>query len=77
MLLWEMRDMPKANGRKLKYNAEYDTANYRTVAFQVRRDSGILDALEACVGERGISKSDYIRSALIEKIAQDEAIWSV
>lgn len=69
--------MPKANDRKLKYNASYDAANYRTVAFQVKRDSGVVEALETCIREKGISKSDYIKAALIEKIAQDEAIWSV
>lgn len=69
--------MAKASTRKLIYNAKYDAQNYRTVAFQVRKDSGVLEALEACVRERGISKSDYIKAALIEKIAQDESVWSV
>lgn len=69
--------MGKASKRKLTYNAEYDSKNYRIIAFQVRKDSGVTEALEACIRERGISKSDYIKAALVEKIAQDEAVWSV
>lgn len=67
----------KANQRKLSYNAQYDAQNYKSVVIQVRRDSGVLEALEARLEGTGMSKSDYIRAALIEKIAQDEGVRRV
>lgn len=60
--------MPKAIRNKLHYNGKYDAANYKMVVIKVKRDSELLNALERCTADAGVTKTEYIKRALWEML---------
>ena len=64
--------MPQASKKKIEYNAEYDSKNYQMLVIHVKEESEVIRALEKCVEQLGISKSDYVKQAIEEKLNQDD-----
>ena len=62
-------DMPKSSQRKIEYNAAYSKETYQVVRLNIRKDSGIIEALELASQETGLSRNAYMELAMRGKIA--------
>lgn len=62
-------DMPKSSQRKIEYNAAYSKETYRVVRLNIRKDSGIIEALELASQETGLSRNAYMELAIRGKKA--------
>ena len=64
--------------RKDRHGAEYlrtfDKVNYDHINFKFRKDSGIMQALTIACRKTGMSKNEYIREALLDKLVRDDCI---
>lgn len=62
-------------GRDMAKKAVVDKASRKKVYFdksiKIRRDSGIIEALDTMMDNSGISSSKYIVQALTEKLIRD------
>ena len=61
--------MPKSSQKKIEYNAAYSKETYHVVRLNIRKDSGIIEALELASQETGLSRNAYMELAIREKIA--------
>lgn len=63
------------NRRKDRHSAGYverfHKETYEQVNFRVRKDSGIIEALELASRMTGITKSGYIRDAVVDRLKDD------
>ena len=62
-------DMPKSSQRKIEYNEAYSKETYHVVRLNIRKDSGIIEALELASQETGLSRNAYLELAIRGKIA--------
>jgi hypothetical protein len=60
-------------GMRMAYEAQkkYDAAAYDKVSFRLNKGQPFEVALEAAVIEKGEAKSEYVRNALVRKLAKD------
>ena len=58
---------------RMAYEAQkkYDAAAYDKVSFRLNKGQPFEVALEAAVIEKGEAKSEYVRNALVRKLAKD------
>lgn len=67
-----------AENRKDRHNAEYlrnfDRDNYDHINFKFRKDSGIMEALRLACRKTGMSKNEYIRESVLDKLVRDDCM---
>ena len=57
-----------------EYARDFDKANYDHINFKFRKDSGIMDALKLACQKTGMSRNEYIRDALLDRLVRDDCI---
>ncbi len=66
--------MVESSGRDengIRSTKKYDAAAYDKVSFRLNKGQPFEVALEAAVIEKGEAKSEYVRNALVRKLAKD------
>ena len=63
--------MPKAPKKELDKNDLWKRENTRLIQIRIANSSGIPDALDRMTEEKGISATQYMREALLDKLAAD------
>ena len=67
-----------AENRKDRHRSEYlrsfDKENYDHINFKFRKDTGIMDALELACRKTGMTKNEYIREAVLDRLVADDCI---
>lgn len=61
------RDMAKKAVSDLRSQQKH----YKQVTMKIRRDSGIIEALEDCEGKTGVAAATYAQAALREALIRD------
>lgn len=56
------------------YQRNFDKENYDHINFTFRKDTGIMDALKLACRKTGMSKNEYIREALLDRLVRDNCI---
>jgi len=56
------------------YKRNFDKTIYDHINFTFRKDSGIMDALKLACRKTGMSKNEYIREALLDRLVADKCI---
>ena len=65
------KDMRKGDRHLPGYSDNYKRENYDLIQLRVRKDSGIMDALNLMNDLTGMPRSEYLRSALVDQLAKD------
>lgn len=65
------KDMRRGDRHSEGYSEKYKRENYDLIQLRVRKDSGIMDALDLMNELTGMPRSEYLRSALIDQLARD------
>lgn len=65
------RDMAK----KAITDRAFEVKTYDRFSVKIRKDSGLLDALEKMSDKAGISKNAYVIAAVCEKLAKDGFVF--
>ena len=67
-----------AENRKDRHRPEYlrnfNKENYDHIDFKFRKDSGIMDALTLACRKTGMSRNEYIREAVLDRLVADDCI---
>lgn len=50
---------------------KYERANYEPVMLRVKGDSNIAESISLAVRGSGETKTEYVRNALVQKLAKD------
>ena len=54
-----------------EYNREFHRENYVQVNLKIRKDSGIIEALNLMTEVTGMPKTEYIRDAVQDRLRED------
>ena len=53
------------------YNLQFHRENYVQLNLKIRKDSGIIDALNLMTELTGMPKTEYIRDVLVDRLLED------
>lgn len=65
------KDMRKGDRHLPGYSDNYKRENYDLIQLRVRKDSGIMDALDMMNRLTDMPKAEYIRNAVADRLQQD------
>ena len=68
------KDNRRGDRHKPEYMRNFDREFYDHINFAFRKDSGIKDALAMACRKTGMSRNEYIREAVLDKLVRDDCI---
>ena len=65
------KDIRRGDRHSPGYSDNYKRENYDLIQLRVRKDSGIMDALDLMCELTGMPRTEYLRNALQDRLMQD------